>query len=201
MPRICTVCTHPRRQAIDKALVAGTLKSDVSALFRVSRDAVDRHSAARGASPRRAHGARPRSATGHRRTCCGRPSGVGRATRQRGGAAPGLPPGALAWCPVRYGPRTPLHPECLRRGSQDRDMGGPAAVAGCGRRWARRLRKCAAIPPRTGPSVAACAERRLRGAAWRSVRAATRTPIGGWWWRTKPPDAAAPAYRTKLRSR
>jgi hypothetical protein len=46
MPRVCTVCQHPERAAIDKALVGGSAKRDVSALFRVSEDAVTRHAAA-----------------------------------------------------------------------------------------------------------------------------------------------------------
>lgn len=46
MARTCTICTHPERQAIDQALVAGTPKRDVSALFRVSEDAMTRHAAA-----------------------------------------------------------------------------------------------------------------------------------------------------------
>ncbi len=45
MPRPCTVCTHPERQAIDKALVSGKSASETSALFRVSPDAVQRHKA------------------------------------------------------------------------------------------------------------------------------------------------------------
>ncbi len=46
MARICTICSHPQREAIDQALVAGTPKRDVSALFRVSEDAITRHAAA-----------------------------------------------------------------------------------------------------------------------------------------------------------
>jgi hypothetical protein len=45
MPRVCTVCIHPQREAIDQALVSGAAKRDVSALFRVSEDAVTRHAA------------------------------------------------------------------------------------------------------------------------------------------------------------
>lgn len=46
MPRPCSICTHPERAAIDRALASGTPKSETSALFRVSPDAVDRHFAA-----------------------------------------------------------------------------------------------------------------------------------------------------------
>jgi len=46
MARTCSICAHPRREEIDKALVAGTPKRDVSALFRVSEDAITRHAAA-----------------------------------------------------------------------------------------------------------------------------------------------------------
>ncbi len=46
MARTCTICSHPGRQSIDQALVTGTSKRDVSALFRVSEDAITRHAAA-----------------------------------------------------------------------------------------------------------------------------------------------------------
>ncbi len=46
MARTCTICSHQQREAIDQALVAGTPKRDVSALFRVSEDAITRHAAA-----------------------------------------------------------------------------------------------------------------------------------------------------------
>jgi hypothetical protein len=46
MPRVCSICIHPQREAIDRALVAGSAKRDVSALFRVSEDAVTRHASA-----------------------------------------------------------------------------------------------------------------------------------------------------------
>ena len=46
MPRTCTVCTHPERQAIDKALVAGQSARQCAAIYRVSPDAVERHKAA-----------------------------------------------------------------------------------------------------------------------------------------------------------
>jgi hypothetical protein len=45
MPRICTVCTHADRAAIDKAVAAGQPMRALSALYRVSEDAVARHSA------------------------------------------------------------------------------------------------------------------------------------------------------------
>ncbi len=43
MPRVCTVCTHAQRQAIAQALVAGELIPRISALYSVSRFAIDRH--------------------------------------------------------------------------------------------------------------------------------------------------------------
>jgi hypothetical protein len=46
VPRSCSICIHPERAAIDKALASGAPKSETSALFRVSPDAVDRHFAA-----------------------------------------------------------------------------------------------------------------------------------------------------------
>lgn len=45
MPRVCTICTHGERAAIDGALVAGTPETQIAALFRVSPDAVARHKA------------------------------------------------------------------------------------------------------------------------------------------------------------
>jgi len=45
MPRTCTVCVHQDREAIERALVAGASAQKVSALFRVSPDAVQRHRA------------------------------------------------------------------------------------------------------------------------------------------------------------
>ncbi len=45
MPRACTICQHPRREAIDRALVGGAALSETAALFRVSNDAVSRHKA------------------------------------------------------------------------------------------------------------------------------------------------------------
>ena len=43
MPRVCTICTHDRREGIDRTLVGGTALSEVAALFRVSDDALSRH--------------------------------------------------------------------------------------------------------------------------------------------------------------
>jgi hypothetical protein len=45
MPRVCTVCTHADRAAIDQALVSGTPAPRLAALYRVSPDAVLRHAA------------------------------------------------------------------------------------------------------------------------------------------------------------
>jgi hypothetical protein len=43
MPRLCTICTHPARQAIDDRLVAGQSLRQISGQFGVSKSAVDRH--------------------------------------------------------------------------------------------------------------------------------------------------------------
>ncbi len=45
MPRSCTICQHPQREALDRALVGGAALSETAALFRVSSDAVSRHKA------------------------------------------------------------------------------------------------------------------------------------------------------------
>ncbi len=45
MARTCTICTHPERQAIDQALVAGGAMRPLAALYRVSPDAIERHAA------------------------------------------------------------------------------------------------------------------------------------------------------------
>ena len=43
MARPCTVCTHEQRAAIEQAIAAGTSAQKISALFRVSPDAIQRH--------------------------------------------------------------------------------------------------------------------------------------------------------------
>lgn len=43
MPRTCTICEHPEREAIDRALVGETSNLSVSSLFGVSESAVRRH--------------------------------------------------------------------------------------------------------------------------------------------------------------
>ena len=43
MPRTCTICTYPEREAIDEALVGGSSNLSVSSLFDVSEAAVRRH--------------------------------------------------------------------------------------------------------------------------------------------------------------
>ena len=43
MPRVCTVCTNPEREAIDRLLVSGASIRETSALYRVSEDALSRH--------------------------------------------------------------------------------------------------------------------------------------------------------------
>ena len=44
MPRVCTVCTHPQREAIDKALVAGMPASAVAARYGSTRAPLGRQS-------------------------------------------------------------------------------------------------------------------------------------------------------------
>ncbi len=43
MPRICHTCLHPDRESIDRALVSGESMRPLSALYRVSEDALARH--------------------------------------------------------------------------------------------------------------------------------------------------------------
>ncbi len=43
MPRTCTICEHPERETIDRALVGETSNLSVSSLFGVSESAVRRH--------------------------------------------------------------------------------------------------------------------------------------------------------------
>jgi hypothetical protein len=43
MPRVCTICTHPARAAIDDGLVTGQLLRDISGQYGLSKSAVDRH--------------------------------------------------------------------------------------------------------------------------------------------------------------
>ncbi len=43
MPRKCTVCTHPDREAIDAALVEGVAFPALVAKYRVSKDSLSRH--------------------------------------------------------------------------------------------------------------------------------------------------------------
>lgn len=43
MPRVCAVCSHPERAAIESALIAGTSCREISVVFRVSEDSVQRH--------------------------------------------------------------------------------------------------------------------------------------------------------------
>ena len=46
MPRLCTICTHPQREEIDKALVEGKLpNTTISSLFGVTEAALRRHKA------------------------------------------------------------------------------------------------------------------------------------------------------------
>ena len=43
MSRVCTVCDHPERRAIDEALVGGDAKTKLSSLFAVSEQELRRH--------------------------------------------------------------------------------------------------------------------------------------------------------------
>ncbi len=43
MPRVCTVCAHPEREAIDAALVSGEPMRGIARRFAVSEDALNRH--------------------------------------------------------------------------------------------------------------------------------------------------------------
>ncbi len=45
MPRACTVCEHPDREAVDRALVAGDANTRLSSVFAVSEQALRRHKA------------------------------------------------------------------------------------------------------------------------------------------------------------
>ena len=43
MPRVCSICSHPERAAIDKAIAAGAGAPGLSTLFHVSDQAIYRH--------------------------------------------------------------------------------------------------------------------------------------------------------------
>lgn len=43
MPRVCTVCVHPEREAIDAALVCGEAYTVIARTYEVGREAVRRH--------------------------------------------------------------------------------------------------------------------------------------------------------------
>lgn len=43
MPRVCTICTHSQRTAIDRALVTGESYRDIAGRFAVSKAALERH--------------------------------------------------------------------------------------------------------------------------------------------------------------
>jgi hypothetical protein len=45
MPRVCTICTHPARAAIDDGLVSGQSLRDISGQYGLSKSAVDRYRA------------------------------------------------------------------------------------------------------------------------------------------------------------
>jgi hypothetical protein len=45
MPRSCTICEHPDREALDRALVAGEANTQLSSVFAVSEQALRRHKA------------------------------------------------------------------------------------------------------------------------------------------------------------
>ncbi len=43
MPRTCTICTHPSREALDRALVGGASNRSLASLYDVSEAAIRRH--------------------------------------------------------------------------------------------------------------------------------------------------------------
>jgi hypothetical protein len=43
VPRICLICSHPKRQDIELAVLSGQPTSAIAALFRVSDDSLQRH--------------------------------------------------------------------------------------------------------------------------------------------------------------
>ena len=45
MPRKCSVCEHPEREAIDRALVGDSSNLSLSSVFAVSEQALRRHKA------------------------------------------------------------------------------------------------------------------------------------------------------------
>lgn len=45
MPRVCTICTHPQREALEAALVAGTPNRRIAAQHDVTEQALRRHAA------------------------------------------------------------------------------------------------------------------------------------------------------------
>ena len=45
MPRTCTICEHPQREAIDRDLVGGSSNLSVSSVFGVSESSIRRHKA------------------------------------------------------------------------------------------------------------------------------------------------------------
>jgi len=45
MPRTCSLCGHPQRETIDKAIVAGETLRGIARTYRVSEDALTRHKA------------------------------------------------------------------------------------------------------------------------------------------------------------
>jgi hypothetical protein len=45
VPRSCNICTHPKREAIDEALVSGVAFPSLVAEYRVSKDSLSRHKA------------------------------------------------------------------------------------------------------------------------------------------------------------
>src|SRR5215208_1805774 len=43
MTRVCTVCAHPQREAIDRALIGGEPYRDIARREKISKDALYRH--------------------------------------------------------------------------------------------------------------------------------------------------------------
>lgn len=45
MPRVCTICTHAEKEAINQALINSVSLRDIAGQFHVSRSALERHKA------------------------------------------------------------------------------------------------------------------------------------------------------------
>jgi len=45
LPRVCTICGHPQRAEIDRAILNGTRLREISGTWNLSKSAIDRHKA------------------------------------------------------------------------------------------------------------------------------------------------------------